>query len=96
MERIPLRGSFLSHFAMFRGVPAVSNFRFERGSDFIPAGDANTPHTQSGSEETEEVPLTREPLSDSFMVEMPKDKSATGQHETFSVFVPASRRTGLD
>lgn len=85
-----LKDNFLSHFAMFRGVPAVSSCRFERGSDFIPSGDAKTTYTEQFRSETGEVALTWEPLSDSFMVEMPKDKSATGQHEMFSVFVPAS------
>jgi hypothetical protein len=93
-DNLPLAGylkdSFLSHFAMFRGVPAISNFRFEKGSEFIPSGDAKTTYTERFRSETGEVALTWEPLSDSFMVEMPKDKSATGQHEMFSVFVPAS------
>ncbi len=37
-----------------------------------------------------DIALTWEPLGDSFMVEMPKEKSATGQHEMFSLFVNAS------
>lgn len=34
--------------------------------------------------------LTWDQLGEAFMVEMPKDKSATGQHEMFSLFVNAS------
>ena len=46
--------------------------------------------TERFSSERGEISLTWEPLGDVFMVEMPKDKSATGQHEMFSLFVNAS------
>ena len=36
-----------------------------------------------------QVSLTWKGLGEAFLVEMPKDKSATGRHEMFSLFVPA-------
>jgi len=74
---------------MFRGIPALAHVRYEKGSDFVASGDAKTTYTERFRSESGEVSLTWEPLGDAFMVEMPKDRSATGQHEMFSLFVTA-------
>lgn len=84
-----LKDDFVAHFAPFRGVKALSNFRFEKGSDFVASGDARTTYTEQFRGESGQVRLTWEPLGDVFMVEMPKERSATGQHEMFSLFVTA-------
>ena len=84
-----LKDNFLSHFAPFRGVPAVASCRFEPGRDFVATGDATKTYTERFRSERGDVSLTWEPLSDVFMVEMPKERSATGQHEMFSLFVTA-------
>lgn len=85
-----LKENFVTHFAAFKGVKALSDFRFEKGSNFTTSGDARTTYTERFRGERSEVSLTWEPLGDVFMVEMPKEKSATGQHEMFSLFVNAS------
>lgn len=85
-----LKDNFVAHFAPFRGVKALSNCLFERGSNFVASGDARTTYTERFRRERGDVILTWEPLGDVFMVEMPKEKSATGQHEMFSLFVNAS------
>jgi hypothetical protein len=85
-----LKDNFVAHFAPFKGIPALSNCRFEKGSNFVASGDGRTTYTERFRSESREVSLTWEPLGDVFMVEMPKEKSATGQHEMFSLFVNAS------
>lgn len=85
-----LKDHFVAHFGVFKGVPALASCRFEKGNNFVAAGDARATYTERFSSERGEIRLTWEPLGDVFMVEMPKDKSATGQHEMFSLFVNAS------
>jgi hypothetical protein len=85
-----LKDNFVAHFAAFKGVAGLSNCRFEKGSNFVASGDARTTYTERFRGERGEVSLTWEPLGDVFMVEMPKQKSATGKHEMFSLFVTAS------
>ncbi len=92
-----LKDDFVAHFGVFRGIQALSNCRFEKGSNFAASGDARTTYTERFRGEGGEVSLTWEPLGDAFMVELPKDKSATGQHEMFSLFVNASAvRVSID
>jgi hypothetical protein len=85
-----LKDNFVSHFLVFRGVAALSNLRYEKGRDFVASGDARTTYTERFKTDRGDVSLTWEPLGDVFMVEFPKEKSATGQHEMFSLFVNAS------
>jgi hypothetical protein len=85
-----LKENFVSHFMVFRGIAAMSNFRYEKGRDFVASGDARATYTERFKTDRGEVSLTWEPLGDVFMVEFPKEKSATGQHEMFSLFVNAS------
>jgi hypothetical protein len=85
-----LKDNFVAQFAAFKGVKALSNFRVEKGSSFTASGDARTTYTERFRGEHGEVSLTWEPLGDVFMVEFPKEKSATGCHEMFSLFVNAS------
>jgi hypothetical protein len=85
-----LKDDFVAHFAAFKGVKALSNFRVEKGSNFTASGDARTTYTERFRGERGDVSLTWEPLGDVFAVEFPKEKSATGRHEMFSLFVNAS------
>ena len=84
-----LKDGFVPSFAAFRGADGLAHCRFEKGSQFTASGDARTTHTERFRGECGEVSLTWEPLTDAFMVELPKEKSATGQHEMFSLFVTA-------
>jgi hypothetical protein len=85
-----LKDHFLSKFGPFRDVPALDNCRFESGTQFVASGDARTTYTEQFRGPSGEVSLTWAPLTDTFLVELPKERSATGQHEMFSVFVTAS------
>ena len=56
------------------------------GWDFQRAGDGTTSHVEWFRSSVGQVSLTWKDLGDVYIVEMPKDKSATGQHEMFSLF----------
>jgi hypothetical protein len=85
-----LRSSFLGHFMAFRGVPAVASCRVARGWDFTASGDPRSSYTERFRTQEGNVTLVWEGLTEAFMVELPKEKSATGLHEMFSLFVTAS------
>lgn len=86
-----LKHNFVTYFAPFRGIPALQNCRFEPGSCFVNSGDVRRSYTEHFWNSTSgKVSLTWEPLGEVFFVEMPKERSATGQHEMFSLFVNAS------
>jgi hypothetical protein len=84
-----LTDGFVPCFAAFRGAGGLAHCRFETGSRFTASGDARTTYTESFHGESGEISLTWEPLTDAFMVELPKERSATGKHEMFSLFVTA-------
>ncbi len=85
-----LKENFVAHFGPFKGIPALSNFQLGKGTNFVASGDARTTYTEQFRGDPGEIALTWTPLGDAFMVEMPREKSATGQHEMFSLFVNAS------
>jgi hypothetical protein len=85
-----LKDEFVAHFGPFKGIRALATCRFEKGSRFSASGDARSSYTERCQSERGEVSLTWAPLGEAFMVEMPKEKSATGRHEMFSCFVNAS------
>ena len=82
-----LRDGFVANFGAFKGVRALKGCRLVPGWDFLHAGDGKTSHVEWFRSAIGQVSLTWKDLGDVFMVEMPKDKSATGQHEMFSLFV---------
>jgi hypothetical protein len=84
-----LQKEFVPYFGAFRDATGLARCRFEKGSQFVASGDACTTYTERFRGESGEVSLTWEPLTDAFMVELPKEKSATGRHEMFSLFVTA-------
>jgi len=85
-----LKDEFVSKFGAFKGASALNACRFEKGREFGTAGNAQATYTERFKTDQGEVNLTWEPLGDAFYVEMPKEKSATGQHEMFSLFLNAS------
>ena len=85
-----LKDNFVACFGAFREVAGLAHVRFEPGSNFVASGDALTSYTETFRRANGEVRLAWEGLGEAFLVEMPKDKSATGRHELFSVFVNAS------
>lgn len=85
-----LRDNFLSRFPAFKGLPALATCSFDSGRNFRVDGDLKKSHTERFESSGGLVTLTWRPLGDVFMVAMPKDRSATGEHEIFSVIVNAS------
>jgi hypothetical protein len=90
-----LRDGFVANFGAFKGVPGLRNCRMEPGWDFMAAGDGSTTHTEWFHSTLGQVSLSWDRLGAPYIVEMPKDKSATGKHEMFSLFVesPSVRAT---
>jgi len=82
-----LRDGFVANFGAFKGIKGLPGVRMVPGWDFMPAGDGKTHHTEWFRSSVGQVSLTWSDLSTPFLVEMPKDKSATGKHEMFSLFV---------
>jgi hypothetical protein len=85
-----LKEGFLGQFAAFRGVVGLDHVRYEAGDGFAASGDAMTSYTETFRRAGGEVRLTWGGLGVPFMVEFPTDKSATGKHEMFSLFIPAA------
>jgi hypothetical protein len=84
-----LREGFVANFGAFRGLKGLAGVRMVPGWDFMPAGDGKVAHVEWFRSAVGQVCLTWKGLGDAFLVEMPKDKSATGRHEMFSLFVDA-------
>jgi hypothetical protein len=85
-----LRDEFAAHFGAFRGATGLGACRIVKGWDFRAEGEPKTAYTERFRTETGEIALTWEGCTDAFLVEMPKEKSVTGKHEMFSLFVTAS------
>jgi hypothetical protein len=85
-----LAQGFVARFGPFKGIPALGDFRVEKGHDFAASSEGQRAYTERFRGERGEVVLTWTPLGDAFYVEMPKDRSATAEHEMFSLFVNAS------
>lgn len=85
-----LKEGFVAHFAAFRGMAGLDHVRYEAGSDFAASGDALTSYTETCRHAGGEIRMTWKQLGSPYMVEFSKEKSATGKHEMFSLFVPAA------
>ncbi len=92
---IYLRDNFVAHFGAFKTAANLRATRMEAGWDFQASGDGRTTHTEWFRSTIGQVSLSWDRLGAPFIVEMPKDKSATGKHEMFSLFVesPSVRAT---
>lgn len=84
---------FASCFGAFRGVPALGSMRYVPLTGVQPSGDQRASYMEWVKGHGIEVTLSWEGLGQPFMVELPKEKSATGRHEMFSLFVEAERVT---
>ena len=82
-----LRDGFVANFGAFKGVKALKSLQVVPGWDFVHAGDGSASHVEWFRSTIGQVTLTWKDLGDAYMVELPKDKSATGLHEMFSLFV---------
>lgn len=84
-----LKEGFVSYFGAFKGVKGLSNVQMKPGWDFVAGGDGRTSHTEWFRSAIGQVNLAWNELSAPFMVELMKEKSATGKHEMFSLFLDA-------
>ncbi|MCC7547620.1 MAG: hypothetical protein IT532_07630 [Burkholderiales bacterium] len=84
-----LREGFVTNFSAFKGATGLGGVRVVPGWDFQPSGNGTSTHVEWFRSTIGQVCLTWRELSAPFMIEMPKEKSATGRHEMFSLFVDA-------
>lgn len=84
-----VRDGFVKNFGAFKGASGLVGVRMLPGWDFQPSGNGTATHVEWFRSTIGQVCLTWRELGAPFMVEMPKDKSATGRHEMFSLFVDA-------
>ena len=90
-----LRDGFVAHFGAFRGIAGLRHLRFETATGFSHAGDQRSAWVERCASANNSLELSWGGLGDPFMVEMPKDKSATGRHEMFSLFIESSDATAM-
>jgi hypothetical protein len=88
-----LAQEFVACFGAFRGVPALESMRYVPLAGAQASGDQRAGYTEWVKGDGVEVTLSWEALGEPFMVELPRDRSATGRHEMFSLFVEAQRVT---
>jgi hypothetical protein len=86
-----LVSEFVTHFGSFRGIPAVKSLEYRGLTEVATSGDSRSSYVEWVKGEGIEATLTWDGLGTPFMVDMPVEKSATGRHEMFSLFVDASR-----
>jgi hypothetical protein len=84
---------FVSSFGAFRGVPALQSMRYVALTGAQASGDQRESYMEWVQGDGVEATLSWEQLGAPFMVELPTDRSATGRHEMFSLFVEAARVT---
>lgn len=84
-----LRDGFVSKFGAFRDARGLSGCRMVPGWDFMPGGDARAAHVEWFRSAVGQVCLAWRELSAPFLVEFTADRSATGVHEMFSLFMDA-------
>jgi hypothetical protein len=88
-----LAGEFVAHFGAFRGAPALQSMRYVPLAGVQASGDQRAAYMEWVKGDGVEATLSWEGLGEPFMVELPREKSATGRHEMFSLFVEAERVT---
>ncbi len=84
-----LLDGFVSKFGAWQGNPHLANLPFKRADAFTHSGDHMTAWTERVTGPEVDMTLTWREFDPPFMVEYLKEQSATGQHEMFSLFVPA-------
>ena len=80
---------FATSFGAFRGVPALRTLPYVPLSGVQASGDQRASYMEWVKGEDVEVTLSWEHLGEPFMVNIPKEKSATGKHALHSLFVDA-------
>ncbi len=84
-----LRDEFAVHFGPFKDNPVIAQLPPREATGFNRSGDPRSSYSELMSAPGLDLRLTWSAFKPSFYVETPADKSATGCHEMFSLFVPA-------
>lgn len=82
-----LRDGFVANFLAFRGNRALASVGMIPGWDFAAGGDGRTQHTERFRSGIGQAALVWKGWGDRYMVEMSRERSVTGHHEMFSLFV---------
>ncbi len=88
-----LAKEFVASFGSFRGMRGLESMRYVPLTGVQASGDQRSSYMEWIKGDGVEASLSWEELGEPFMVLLPKDKSATGRHELYSLFVDAARVT---
>lgn len=88
-----LAKEFVASFGAFRGMRGLESMRYVPLTGVQASGDQRSSYMEWVKGDGVEASLSWEVLGEPFMVLLPKDKSATGRHELYSLFVDAARVT---
>jgi len=86
-----LVAEFVGRFGAFRGAAGLGALEYRRLVGVAVSGDHRSAHVEWIRGDGLEATLSWEGLGRPFMVELPPERSATGRHEMFSLFVDAER-----
>ena len=84
-----LRRGFVAHFGAFRNAKGLDSVQYQPGWDFVAGGNGASAHTEWFRSSAGQVNLTWSDLSEPFLVEFDRERSATGKHEMISLFFDA-------
>ncbi|MGH7317907.1 MAG: hypothetical protein ACREJS_16800 [Candidatus Rokuibacteriota bacterium] len=84
---------FAASFGAFRGVPALRTMPYVPLSGVQASGDQRASYMEWVQGDGVEVTLSWEQLGQPFMVELAPERSPTGRHEMWSLFIEARRAT---
>lgn len=84
-----LRDNFVAYFGSFKGNPLLSELPVREITRCERSGDTRHSYSELITGPDLNMTLTWAGLQTPFMVEFPAEKSATGIHEMFSLFIPA-------
>jgi len=88
-----LAKEFVASFGSFRGMRALESMRYVPLTAVQASGDQRSSYMEWVQGDGLEATLSWEELGEPFMIDLPKEKSATGRHELYSLFVDAGRVT---
>lgn len=85
-----LLSDFVQHFGAWKNNPALTGLTYTPAASFTHSGNQSTDWIETITGPGVDVRLSWKSLREPFFVEYLKEQSATGKHEMFSLFVPAS------
>lgn len=84
-----LRDNFVAYFAAFKGNPLLASLPLLPLEGVRRSGDAICEYGEAISANGHAIRLVWSGLSEPYLVELPVERSATGKHEMFSLFLDA-------